>query len=88
MKKEKYCVMQGNCTECGTGDYWEFESFDNLKKAKKCMHAIFTDTNGIDKFHNGYLETLIIREKDEINEDEDLDEDDEYEIVDGMVYYY
>ena len=52
------------------------------------MHAIFTDTNGIDKFHNGYLETLIVREKTEINEDDDLDEDDEYEIVDGMVYYY
>lgn len=88
MNIKKYYVLQGNFTKSGTGDYWNEGEFDTLEEAQKRMYEIYDNMDGISKQPNGYLETLIIREKTEIDEDKELDEDDEYEIVDGMVYYY
>ena len=57
--KKRYCVIQGNFTKSGTGDYWDVGEFDTLGEARRCMYEIYDNMDGISKEPNGYLETLI-----------------------------
>ena len=82
MNKKKYCVIQGNFTKSGAGDYWDEGEFNTLEEAQERMNEIYDDMNGISKLPNGFLETLIELE---IFEGDSIVD---YHVVDGLRYYY
>lgn len=61
-QKERFVLMQGTFTNLGTGDEWTVFTYDNYEDAKQDFESLKTKIKGIVRYANGYIETWILRQ--------------------------
>lgn len=86
--KKRFTVMQGNCDRFGGCDLyttvWNNKEDQTLDEAIELMHYVSKDVDGYTKHKGGYLETMVIEEV--YNEEEDIWEWEN--IIDCVKYEY
>ena len=61
-QKERFVLMQGTYTKMGTGDGWTVYTYDNYEDAKQDFESLKTKIKGIVRHANGYIDTWILRQ--------------------------